>query len=312
VEHRALYKVETKVCWPHSDVVVLLSHCADVAAVVLCGRTVNEAVLGPKKSKGSDERSPVWCELTILFVSIQIFLLRISTASQRDQQWMVMVTIMKIRLITSGTFFSSNHTSCRIFGSFCLLFEGNFRVFRLPQRVANVTWASHSRTLHVAASQRQKKQAKEKQSTHLTPSSSKAFESIAMRSTLASRASLLRRLPSSRKKYGGSSAGGLLHLLLDPPEVVAPELRRNHKKREYHTTLHRPILPLILGGVAVAGGYVVYRKLQGASALPDEAARAKEAYQKLHPPQQEQHDLKNSPSKQERDHDEAKESRKEK
>ena len=57
-------------------------------------------------------------------------------------------------------------------------------------------------------------------------------------------------------------------------------------KRHYHTTPQPAmVLPLFLGCVAVAGGYVVYRKLQGKSVVPEEATRAQEAYR------QRQHDV---------------------
>lgn len=55
---------------------------------------------------------------------------------------------------------------------------------------------------------------------------------------------------------------------------------QKQQRRHYHSTPMQPILPLIVGCVAVAGGYVVYRKLQGASVVPDEAAQAQEAYRK--------------------------------
>ena len=72
--------------------------------------------------------------------------------------------------------------------------------------------------------------------------------------------------------------------LNDEEQFVAPA---HHQKRYYHTTPHRPILPLILGGVAVVGGYALYRKLVlGESVVPEQATRAKEAYQKLHGRQQ--------------------------
>ena len=70
----------------------------------------------------------------------------------------------------------------------------------------------------------------------------------------------------------------------DQEQFAGPAHRQ---KRYYHTTPHRPILPLILGGVAVVGGYVLYRKLVlGESVVPEQATRAKEAYQKLHGRQQ--------------------------
>jgi len=69
-------------------------------------------------------------------------------------------------------------------------------------------------------------------------------------------------------------------LPLDEDQRQSQLQQQQPARRQYHSTPRQPILPLIVGCVAVAGGYVLYRKLQGASVVPDEAAKAKEAYRK--------------------------------
>jgi len=110
-----------------------------------------------------------------------------------------------------------------------------------------------------------------------------------LRTGVSSRASQLCRLPTIQKARNGAGHRRPLHDLLQlhdpsalasPPEEDQRPIRQRHPCRAYHTSSHQPILPLIVGCVAAAGGYVVYRKLQGLPTLPNEATKAKEAYRK--------------------------------
>ena len=115
-----------------------------------------------------------------------------------------------------------------------------------------------------------------------------------LRIAVSSRASQLCRLPTIQKARNGSGHRQLHLLQLNDPSAFASRKeeerpsRQRHPCRAYHTSRHQPILPLIVGCVAAAGGYVVYRKLQGLPTLPNEATKAKEAYRKQQQQQQQQ------------------------